>query len=92
MIFLVVSSLFLGLFAVGPAHAQGQAPHPLTVPNEAGGEVMAVNACVKQIRQLQPGERFDAYVGLNGQVRPAGSETAIARFRLCLQQAGYPMQ
>ncbi len=88
-----VASLFIGLGIFGPAGAQpqGPAPSPVPEPKVPAVEVIAVNECVKQVRKMLPAERFDAHVGLNGQIRPTGSNEALARFKSCMQQAGYPM-
>ena len=93
---LVVLSLLLAMGLVGQAHAQpGPQPKTQSPLRSPGAEVVAVNACVREVRQAvsQKGgsqSRFEAHINPQGKIRSTGTDDEMLLFKRCMESKGYP--
>ena len=73
----------------------GQAQQPGAKPKQesqhlVGAELVAINQCVREIRQAQKGSEFDAHVGTLGAMRyVSATDPEIAAFKRCMEAKGF---
>ena len=87
----VIAAVVLGLAVSIPCHAQPPAD-PKSVPRVFGEELTAINACVREVRAMERGSKFDAHLTPRGSMRYAGTEPEIAAFKRCMQAKGFPTE
>ena len=69
---------------VGPVGVQSPAQTALSWA--AGPDIDAVIACVRYVRETGARTEFDAYVNINGVIRPKGTAEDISLFNRCLRE------
>jgi hypothetical protein len=85
---------FVMLFALADSvHAQQPAGDPKQEPRHAvGAELVAINQCVREVREARPGSAFDAHIGTLGTMRyVSGTDAEIAAFKRCMETKGFPV-
>jgi hypothetical protein len=87
----IVAIVLAPLTVSSPCHAQ-PAAEPKSVPRAFGAELTAINACVREVRAMATGSRFDAHLTPRGSMRYTGTEPEIAAFKRCMEAKGFPTE
>jgi len=57
----------------------------------SGEKLVAIHACVNQVRQTSPRSTFDAHLTSSGRLRISGTTGETAVFAQCMKDKGYPV-
>ena len=91
------SRLLVGLVVLLAWVDGSQAQQPGATPKQepqhlVGAELVAINHCVREVRQAQKGSELDAHIGTLGAMRyVSASDTEIAAFKRCMEKKGFPV-
>jgi hypothetical protein len=90
---MVLFASLLTLLALAESRQAQTGADPKQEPRSTvGAELVAINQCVREVRQARPGSDFDAHVGTLGTMRYVSSTDAeIGAFKRCMDAKGFPV-